>query len=63
MRGKAFNPLEANRFLNDNGFFKVRTNGSHAIYKNDCGRTITITTGTLSQKTFKRECRRNGIEV
>ena len=63
MRGKALNPLEANRLLKDNGFFKVRTNGSHAIYKNACGQMITITTGTLSQKTFMRECKRNGIEV
>ena len=53
MTGKAINTREANRILNENGFFKIRTNGSHAIYKNEKGNTITITTGVISQKTWK----------
>lgn len=54
--------MEADKILNKNGFIKQRTNGSHAIYKDDKGRTITITIGkTLSQKTWKRECKRCGI--
>ena len=63
MTGKAINYREADGILNRNGFYKNRTNGSHAIYKDNRGRTITITTGLISQKTWKRECKKNGIEV
>lgn len=46
------------------GFYRVRTSGSHAIYKDMNGRTFTITAGKpLSQKTWKRECKKVGIEV
>jgi len=64
MNGKAITDREAHRILVDNGFARVRTNGSHVIYKNEDGRTITITNGKpLSQKTWKRECKKNRIEV
>lgn len=61
MTGKAINAREAKRFLNDHGFFIARVNGSHAIYKDDGGRTFTMTTGAISQKTWKRECKRLGL--
>lgn len=55
--------MQANRILNKNGFIKQRTNGSHAIYKDEQGRTVTITIGKpLSMKTWKRECKRCGIK-
>lgn len=64
MNGKAITNREANHILNSNGFYQQRIKGSHAIYKDVFGRTITITIGKpLSQKTWKRECKRNGIEV
>lgn len=64
INGKALNNLEANKVLNMHGFYRVRTSGSHAIYKDMNGRTFTITAGKpLSQKTWKRECKKVGIEV
>lgn len=64
MTGKAIDDREAHRILINNGFTKVRTSGSHVIYKHEDGRTITITNGKpLSQKTWKRECKKNKIEV
>lgn len=54
--------MQANRVLNRQGFYKVRVNGSHAIYKSADGKMVTITVGKpLSQKTWKRECKRVGI--
>lgn len=62
VNGKALDWKEAENILHKNGFFRHRTNGSHAIYKDDLGRTVTITVGKpLSQKTWKRECKKNGI--
>lgn len=64
MIGKAIDDREAERILHANGFYKARQNGSHAIYKNDNGRVFSITTGKpLSQKTWKRECKKVGIRV
>ena len=64
MIGKALDSKEASRILKDNGFYKVRQRGSHVIYKNDNGKSCTITTAKpLSQKTWKRECKKVGIEV
>lgn len=63
MNGKAITDREAHRILVDNGFARVRTNGSHVIYKHGDGRTLTITFGKpLSQKTWKRECKKNNIK-
>lgn len=62
INGKALSSFQANKVLNKNGFYSVRTNGSHVIYKNADGKTLTITRGKpLSQKTWKRECKRVGI--
>lgn len=61
MTGKAITPREANHILHFNGFGRVRTKGDHAIYKHPDGRTITITLGKISQKTWKRECKKNQI--
>ena len=64
MTGKAISSKDAIRILNGYGFYQKRTNGSHAIFKDDFGRTFTITIAKpLSQKTWRRECKKNGIEV
>lgn len=61
--GKAIDEREAIKILNANGFYKARQNGSHVTYKNNDGRIITITSGKpLSQKTWKRECKKNNIK-
>lgn len=54
--------MEASKILNDNGFYEVRRKGDHVIFKNEYGKTISITCGkAFSQKTWKRECKKNGI--
>ena len=64
MIGKAIDAKEANRKLNELGFYRARQNGSHVIYKDKNGKILTITAGKpLSQKTWRRECKRVGIEV
>ena len=62
INGKALSPRQANKILNEQGFYRVRTTGSHAIYKSADGRTFTMTIcKPLSQKTWKRECKKVGI--
>ncbi len=62
MDGHSVNRKEAEKILLDNGFIFVRQTGGHRIYKNNIGQSFVITQGRISQKTWKRECRKVGIE-
>lgn len=61
MHGKALTTREANKILKDNGWKLERQTGGHLIYQNEEGDEITITSNRLSQKTWKRECKKHGI--
>jgi len=61
MYGKALSRKECERILKNNGFFFARSKGDHLIYKNAQGRTFVITS-KISQKTWKRNCKREGIK-
>lgn len=62
MYGKALTTRDAIKILRDNGFEYVRQTGDHLIYKNANGNMVSITNGKpLSQKTWKRECKKVGI--
>ena len=64
MYGKALTYRECVQVLKDNGFISVRSNGgSHEVFKNAKGQTfvLTIKAKQISQKTWKRECRKVGI--
>ncbi len=63
MTGKALNTREAKKFLNSHGWELERKNGDHLIYgKEGFPYKITITSGkSMSQKTWKRECKKAGL--
>lgn len=63
MYGKALTNREAQKHLTKNGFMLMRQSGDHLIYKRESdGQSVVITTGKpLSQKTWKRECKKVGI--
>lgn len=63
MTGKTMRLIEADRILRSNGFIKAREGKEHTIYKR-CTQTIALPKhGFVSQKTWKRECKKNGLEA
>lgn len=65
MKAKQYTTREFERILKNNGFQKVRSNGSHVIYKNG-DKTITVV-NNQSKGMYKMICRRlikeNGLVV
>lgn len=63
MSGKAVELRECEKILRKNGFTFARNNGGHKIYKNSQGERFVLTSGIISQKTWRRECKRVGIDL
>ena len=63
MYGKALSYREADKVLKKNGYDLVRNGGEHLIYKNAIGETIALTRQKISQKTWKRECKKHNIKL
>lgn len=62
MEGKSLKRNEAIKLLNKYGFELVRES-KHYIFKNDEGEVIALPRhGRVSQKTWKRELKKHGIE-
>ena len=65
MKAKQYTIREFEKILKNNGFKKVRSNGSHVIYKNE-NKTISIV-NNQSKGMYKMICRRlikeNGLIV
>ena len=62
MTGKTMRIIEADRILRQNGFTKTREGKEHTIYKRGELTLALPKHGFLSQKTWKRECKKNGLE-
>ena len=63
MTGKTMRLVEAERILRDNGFVKAREGKEHTIYKKGELTLALPKHGFVSQKTWKRECKKNGLEA
>lgn len=63
MYGKALSIREARSILKNNGFKenKNRGRGDHLFFEHRDGRTVVITDGKLSMKTWNRECKKASI--
>ena len=55
--------VEADRVLKSWGFEPIRHNGSHVIYSRGIQRfVLPRNMKTVSQKTWQRECKKNGLD-
>ena len=62
MTGKSLRLVEAHRILRQNGFSLDREGKEHTIFKRGVQTIALPKHGFVSQKTWKRECKKNGLE-
>lgn len=61
MKTKQWSSREFKKMLKKNGFFFVRQNGSHAIFKNDMGNEVVVNS-KLNQMVALRLIKENNLQ-
>lgn len=63
MRKKTYNIREVKQIIRDNGYRFDRQTGSHEIYKNDEGDSITIKSTKCNKMIFQRLVKEHNLQI